>query len=291
LPNDIYEYSLQIFKPIVRNYESAFPKLTDDLKRAHMLIPVEQWFAFSLFMTVVTFVVTLVIAMLFSFLLIKSAILAFIVAVVFTFAVTACAGLLTFKYPSLVADERKKRIENALPFATLYMATIARSGFPPQDIFRLLSGFKEYGEISKEAGKITNDVEALGLDILSSLTRALKRSASPEWTELLAGLRTAISVGGDLPKYLDEKASGFVAEYKRRLGDFSNMLSLLIEIYITLVIVGAIFFIVTTSVMIAVGGVPVELVKAVNLLIVVVGIPLLTAAFILIVKGVSPLED
>ncbi|MEM4247735.1 MAG: type II secretion system F family protein [Candidatus Nanoarchaeia archaeon] len=287
----IYESSLQIFRPWVKKYEQKFPKLADDLKRAHMLVPTEQWFAFSLLTTTLTFVVAIAICMLFSFILIESALLAFAVAIVFAFAITVGAALLVFNYPSLVADERKKRIENALPFATLYMATIARSGFPPQDIFRLLSKFKEYGEISKEASKIANDIEALGLDILSSISRAIARSASAEWTELLAGLRTTISVGGDLPKYLDEKSAGFVAEYKRRLGDFSNMLTLLIEVYITLVIVGAIFFIVTTSVMIAVGGVPVELIKAVNLLIVLVGIPLLTAAFILIVKGVSPLED
>jgi len=288
---DIYEYSLQLFRPTVRKHESLFSRLAEDLRRAHMLFPAEQWAAFSILVTVITFVVALAVSLAFTLVLITPALLAIGIAILLTIGVTAGAGLLVFYYPSLVADERKKRIENAIPFAVLYMATIARSGFPPQDIFRLLSGFKEYGEISKEASKITNDIEAMGLDILTALTRAIARSASPEWTELLAGLKTTIAVGGDLPKYLDEKTTGFVAEYKRRLGDFGNMLSMLIEIYITLVIVGAVFFIVTTSVMIAVGGVPVDLIKAINLLLVVVGLPLLTAAFILIVKGVSPLED
>jgi len=286
-----YAYSLQLFKPTVRKYEKYFSRLAEDLRRAHMLVPAEQWAAFTIFVTVLAFVVSLVVVSTLAAIFITQVLIALTSIILVTLGLTAGAALLTYYYPSLVADERKKKIENAIPFATLYMATIARSGFPPQDIFKLLSGFKEYGEISKEASRVANDIEALGLDIVTALTRAITRSASPEWTELLAGLKTAISVGGDLPKYLDEKAAGFVAEYKRRLDDFSNTITLLIEVYITLVIVGAIFFIVTTSVMIAVGGVPVELVKTANILVVVVGIPLLTAAFVLIVKGISPLED
>jgi hypothetical protein len=43
--------------------------------------------------------------------------------------------------------------------------------------------------------------------------------------------------------------------------------------------------------MTSIGAVPVGLLKIINLLIVTVGIPVLTAAFIIIAKGVSPLED
>jgi hypothetical protein len=63
------------------------------------------------------------------------------------------------------------------------------------------------------------------------------------------------------------------------------------EVYITIVIVGGIFFIVITSIMSSIGAVSVSLLKAINWLIVLVGIPVLTAAFILIAKGMSPIED
>jgi flagellar protein FlaJ len=197
----------------------------------------------------------------------------------------------TYFYPKLTADERKKKIENALSFGTLYFATLAKSGFPPHKMFKVMAGFKEYGELAKESSKISNDVEALGLDTPTALTRAMNRSPSPEWTELLAGLKTAITVGGDLGTYLEEKADGFVSEYKRRLEEFSNFLTMLMEVYITIVIVGGIFFIVITSIMSSIGAVSVSLLKAINWLIVLVGIPVLTAAFILIAKGMSPIED
>ena len=287
---DLYKTSFNLFKNFVKKSESFFKPLVEDLKKAHITTPVEQWAALTFFVGILTFAVTYPLAI--GFLLL----LGFgVMSLLFGLIVAAIAGLcgffLAYFYPKLVADERKKKLENALSFGTLYLATLAKAGFPPQNMFKLMSGFKEYGELSKEVAKISNDIEALGLDVPAALTRAINRSPSPGWTELLAGLKTTITVGGDLGKYLDEKASGFVAEYKRRLEEFSNFLTTLIEIYITLVIVGAIFFIVITSIMSSIGAVPVSLLKAINLLIVVVGIPILTAAFILIAKGASPLED
>ena len=286
---DIYKQAFEFFKAPIRKYEKFFAPLQSDLNRAHISIPPEHWAGFSIFAGMLTFFVSIFAVLPFTFILFGLSGIALALA----FAPVFGAGgfFLAYFYPKLVADERKKKIENALPFGTLYLTTLSRSGFPPQNMFKLMAGFKEYGELSHEASKISNDVEALGLDLPEALTRAMKRSPSPSWTELLAGLKTAITVGGDLAKYLDEKAKGFVAGYKRRLEEYSNFLTLLIEIYITLVIVGAIFFIVVSSVMSTIGAVPVELLKATNLLIIVVGIPVLTAIFILIAKSLSPVED
>jgi len=286
---DIYKQAFEFFKAPIRRYEKFFSPLKNDLQRAHITIPPEHWAGLSIFVGLMTFFVSIFFIVPFTFVLFGFS----GIALAFAFAPFFGAGgfLLAYFYPKLVADERKKKIDNALPFGTLYMTTLARSGFPPQNIFKLMASFKEYGELSHEASKISNDVEALGLDLPEALTRAMKRSPSSDWTELLAGMKTSITVGGDLAKYLDEKAKGFVAGYKRRLEEYSNFLTLLIEIYITLVIVGAIFFIVVSSVMSTIGAVPVELLKATNLLIIAVGIPVLTAVFILIAKSLSPLED
>jgi archaellum biogenesis protein FlaJ (TadC family) len=70
-------------------------------------------------------------------------------------------------------------------------------------MFRMMSTFKEYGELSKEAEKISTDIKALGLDAPEALTRAISRSPSPFWSELLVGLKTTVTVGGDLAKYLE----------------------------------------------------------------------------------------
>jgi len=287
----IYAQSFRLFSPLVKKFENYFTPLQDDLRRAYITIPVEQWAAFTFLVAVLTAPVAVIISIMFAVSYLGLVWQAALTGILAGLGVAAAAFFLTYEYPSITAGERKKKIDNALSFSTIYMSTIAKSGFPPQEIFRLLGGFKEYGEVSREARKIASDVNALGLDTPAAISRAIARSPSADWTELLAGLKTTITVGGDLGNFLAEKAKGFVSDYRRRLKDFSNILSLLVEVYITLVVVGAIFFIVTTSVMVAIGGVPVQLIKMINYAIVLVGMPLITASFIIIIKGISPLED
>lgn len=287
---DIYKTAFELFKPIVRKYDRLLPPLNSQLGKAQIKVPVERWVAFCILVGILSFIFFLIFGIIFA-LAFNASLLLVAFMPLLAIGVGFGAGAFVYAYPALIAGERKKRIENALAFGTLYLAALARAGFPLPQMFRTMSTFKEYGELSKEAEKITTDIRALGLDAPAALTRAINRSPSTTWSELLVGLKTTITVGGDLAKYLDEKATGFVADYKRRLTEFSNFLTMLIEIYITLVIVGAIFFIVITSIMTSIGAVPVGLLKFINLLIVTVGIPILTAAFILIAKGASPLED
>jgi flagellar protein FlaJ len=287
---DLYKTAFEIFGRFVRKYPKLLNPLIADMRKAHITTPAEQWAAFCILVGTLSFAVGFVIIAIFA-LLLNAGLVGFIFVPLLAILSGFGAGAFTYFYPALIAGERKKRVDNALAFGTLYLAALARAGFTLPQMFKLMSGFKEYGELSKEASKITNDIDTLGMDAPEALTRAINRSPSSTWSELLVGLKTAITVGGDLARYLDEKAKGFVADYKRRLTEFSNFLTTLIEIYITLVIVGAIFFIVVTSIMASIGAVPVSLLKTINLLIVTVGIPILTAAFILIAKGMSPLED
>ncbi len=289
LEHEIYVLADRMFKPVISKLP-VFERLTDDLRRAHMRLIKEQWAGLTMLIGVSAFAIAFAFGI-FATLISQTP----LIYLAFVFIIAAAIGFVsaavTFYYPSIIAGDRKKKIENNLPFAAIYLNTISRSGFPPHALFKMLARFKEYGEVAVEANRINNDVEGLGMDLPTALARAIYRSPSNEWTELLAGMRTTIIIGGDLGQYLAEKTKGLVASYKRRLNDYSNFLQLLIEVYITLVIVGTIFFIVTTSIMVAIGGIPVALVKALNYAVVLLGLPALTAAFILIIKGVSPTED
>ena len=288
---DFYSLSFDLFSPLVKKYSKYFERLETDLRRARINVRKDYWGSFIILVMVLTFISILIVGLPFALLLGNFQFMPMVIFSAVLIGITISSGVLTYFYPAIIAGERQKKIDNTLPFSTIYMSTIARSGFPPQDIFKMISRFKEYGEISTEAQQISRDVETLGLDLPSALTRAINRSPSQYWGELLAGIRTTITLGGDLGQFLAEKTNGFVADYKRRLNEFSNLLSLLIEIYITIVVVGAVFFVVVTSIMLAVGGVPVATAKALNYALVLIGLPILTAAFILLMKGASPLEN
>jgi len=212
----------------------------------------------------------------------------------FIFSALMCmfvlSGFAMIFYPKIIALERARTIENALPFATIYLSTIAASGFPPHKMFQMLSKFKEYSELSKECAQINQDIQLLGLDLPSALRRAIDRSPSPRWSELLAGIGTSVISGGNLHTYLQEYAKSAVTNFKAKLAEFSTVLAIAIQIYVTLIIVGAVFFIVISSIMSSIGGVPVQTIRLANYLFILVGLPVLTAIFILVTKGLSPTQ-
>ncbi|MDY6766161.1 MAG: type II secretion system F family protein, partial [Candidatus Nanohaloarchaea archaeon] len=194
-----------------------------------------------------------------------------------------------YLYPTVRVGERRSNIDNNLPFATMYLSTIAGTGTPPAAIFDLLGDFDEYGEVSEEARNISRDIYTFGAGTTEALRSAAQRTPSDKFKELLWGVNSILTTGGDLRAYLREKSEAFMADYRRSLDEFTDTLSLLVEMYITLVIVGSVFLITISTIMSTLGGNS-SLIVAIQIFTVVILLPLSAIMFIVIVKGVSPLE-
>ena len=193
--------------------------------------------------------------------------------------------LILYFYPSLNISDIQKSISNNLPFATIYMSTLAGAGMTPAQIFKILAEFKEFGEVSKEAGRITKDLELLGIDIGTALERAADRTPSQQLRELFWGMKSTITTGGDLKRFLMEKSKTYMADYRRFLDKFVDQLSVLMEVYITAVIVGSIFFIIMGTILgLMGGGVPLVLVR----ILIYIGIPIMSVMFMIMIAGMSP---
>ncbi len=283
-------FSYRLFRPIAKKYAKMFFRdLHDDLKKSGMRITIEEYF--SEFLLVELLVVPLffvVTSFLFSMIFDK---LAVAIMLAFLFALFIGLAILAFFYlnPSNMVQEREKKIDNALHFATLYMATLATTGTPPFVIFKILSTFKEFGEISKVARRITEDVELFGYSLPESLARQAQVVPSKNLSELLWGIRATIISGGDLNKYLNEKSKTFTNLFRRRLQEYIQTMSLFMELYITVVIVGTIFVIVLSTIM-SMMGTMVDQVQLVQTLFVGLGVPFVTTAFIIMLKTISPTE-
>jgi flagellar protein FlaJ len=189
----------------------------------------------------------------------------------------------------MASGKRKKSIDASLPFGTTYLATIASSGAPPVAMFKILSQFSEYGELSKETGKIYRDVEAFGMDLVSAIRKTASRTPSEELKELLWGLDTVLTSGGNAGNFLHEKSRSFISEYRRRLEQYSRTLSLLIEIYLTIVLVGSIFFIIMTALMsiLGGGGTGISMIF-IQFLVIFIVLPFSSIGFIALLKAISP---
>ena len=285
------QYAYRLFSPIVERYITYFESLKPDLQKANLDTSVREWVSISLMSTLLIFVVELP---LITFILSFAGGFTFATRLLLsiTISVALAGGIfaLFFFYPSLVVARRKRDIDYALPFATLYMATTSGSNAPPQTMFRVISEFGEFGEVSREAAKIVRNMDVFGMDVVEAIRKTIEKSPSEDFKELMWGMITTITTGGNMTSYLHERAKTYMQDYRRRLDEFSERLSTMLEIYLTLIIVGSIFFIVLTSIMSAfgIGGGLIELIVVLQFVVIFVGLPFVSLGFIYVLKSFSP---
>ena len=275
------------FGGISRDIRSYFLDIRNDLQKAGMNYTLDEYLATALFTSTVTFVIeTITLAFIFGFFF--GVIEALFLSFTLSMAMSGLIFFLFYSYPSTVSSSKNSKIRKALPFFVSYLATISSSRLSPTTIFKTVSKFKEYGEISKEADNIARDIDFFGMTFSSAIKKQAKMTPSKDFKELLWGINTMIASGGDLTFYLKQKSDEYMNDYRRRIRKYSQDLSLFVEIYLTLVITGSIFFIVLSSVITTVTpGMDTVLLQV---FIVLILLPLLSMGFILIIKSISPIE-
>jgi archaeal flagellar protein FlaJ len=190
-----------------------------------------------------------------------------------------------YMYPGMRTSDIKKNIMNNLPFSTIYLTTLSGSGMNSFQMFKILSHFEEFGEVSKEAKRIVRDVDVLGNDMATALEKAAERTPSTQLREMLWGMRSTVTTGGDMNNFLMEKSRSYMGDYRRFLDKFVDQLSILMEVYITAVVVGSIFFIIMGTILgLMGGGQPLVLVR----MLIYIGIPIMSVMFMILIAGMSP---
>ena len=264
-----------------------FDGLKIDLKKSRMKTTLIEYLSTSLLTCIILFAIELPMFSLIFSIIGLGALFSLFMATIVALGVCAVFFLAFVNYPKFIIRDKSKSIGNTLPFAGIYLTTIASSKLPPHKIFEIFSKFKEHGEISKEAQRIVNDMKAFGLTIHESLQKAVERTPSPEFKELLWSIFSTLKSGGDLDKFLEEKSKTFLDEYRRRLTEFSHSLTIYLEIYLTALVLGAIFFTILTSIMSGFGGVSTSTVS-IQFFLIFIFIPMISAAFIVLIKASSP---
>jgi len=258
------------------------------MRRAGMKLTVDEYMSSALMTGILTPIMTSPMA----FIICVALGLPFQVTLGVTFlvAVTTFALIMSllYFYPTIKAESMKKSIENALPFATIYLSTLAGTGMTTDAIFKILADFPEYGEISKEARGIIADTELFGLDIATALARAADRTPSEELKGLLWGMRSTLMTGGDLRSFLIEKGKGYMQNYRRNIDNYVEELSLFTELYITAVIVGSIFFIIMSTIMNMIGTGSGAAMVMIQNIVVYAMLPMISVGFMILVSMISP---
>ncbi|MBU5689200.1 MAG: type II secretion system F family protein [Candidatus Aenigmarchaeota archaeon] len=281
------KFAMKIFGGVANNISPYFSELKEDLKKSDMGITLLEYLSTTLLTCTIVFIFELpLLSFIFSLLKLGPLFSLFFAT---TISIVFCILLFLFflNYPKFIIKDKVKSIEKNLPFATIYLSTISSSGVPPNKIFELFSKLEDHGEISKEAKKIVLDMKAFGLNIYEALSRSIERVPSIELRDLFWSITSILRSGGDLAIFLRERSTSYLNNYRRKLNEFSRNLAIYLEIYLTILVLGAIFFTILTSIMMGLGG-NISNVVFIQFFVVFIFIPLTSAGFIILIKASSP---
>jgi flagellar protein FlaJ len=285
---NLKQLSFKFFGRSLEPFIGHFESIKSDLLKANIGLSLQEYVYVMFFVMLATFIIEFPFIVVITSLVLRDAVNSFLLSFTTTVLILIVQFFIFYTYPSVSAGRRRKNIDASLSFATTYMATIASSGAPPITMFKVLAEFEDYGEISKEAAKIYRDVEAFGMELVAAIRKTAKRTPSEELKELLWGLETILTSGSNVGDYLHEKSRLFIAEYRRKLEKYSRTLSMLIEVYLTVVLIGSIFFIIMTALMSIIGGGSNIFMLFLQFLVIFIILPFVSIGFIFLVKSISP---
>lgn len=257
-----------------------------DMEASNLSYTMEEYISMTLLtVTIAFFVETVAFSIVFS-LILGNILLGIFSAFFLSIIISGIIIFVFYIFPSTKADSRKKNIERVLPFASSYLSAISSGGVKASTIFRALSRFEEYGEVSKDAKTINRDIEVFGMTAGNALKKEASKTPSSEFKDLLYGMSSTIASGGNLTNYLEGKTNELMSGFRRKISKYSSTLSLFIELYLTLLIAGSVFFIVLSSIMAAVaGGTSMIFLQS---FVVFILLPLISVGFIILIRSVSP---
>jgi len=236
--------SIKIFGRTVDKYYDYFKALKISLSKADTRILFRTYLSIVFFLTLFVFIISFLITLAFSILLKLNILITFIILLSMPIIFSTITFFVYYIYPISLAKRRRSDIEANLPFALNHMAAIAGSGVPPRVMFKVISRFKEYGEISIEANKITRNVDVFGMDEITSLKEVASKSPSPAFKDFLQGILTTIQTGGSLNNYLKEEAEKSMFDYRIRRNKYVQQLTIYADIYTAVLIAAPLVFII-----------------------------------------------
>lgn len=281
--------SFRLFSQFSEGVSYYFGDLKTDLKKARMKTSVQEYISISIMTCFIVFLASFpLLSFLFGFVF-QNFLFSFISSFSTSIGVTVACFMIFVNYPKTIIKEKEKKIDNSLPFASLYLSTIASSKLPVHEIFNIFSKFSQYGELTEEVKFIQNDMDVFGLDVNTALEKAVERSPSKMFKEMLWGMLSTIRSGGDLGIYLKETAVNMVAEYRRKLYEFSHQLTIYIEVYLTSIVMGAIFFTILTSIMSGISSnTNTSDIVILQFILIFAFMPLISTFFIILVRSITP---
>jgi archaeal flagellar protein FlaJ len=144
--------------------------------------------------------------------------------------------------PMNSASERATGLEREMPFAAAYISVMASGGIAPYTSFKRLSDVNLMPAMRKEARDIIKEVEIFGVDPLSALEVAAKKTPLDIFKDFLGGYASTVIIGGDIGHFLERKAEDIFKTRALRVKAAAERLGMLLETFIIVMVMMSLCF-------------------------------------------------
>ncbi len=144
--------------------------------------------------------------------------------------------------PLSTASDRASNLEREMPFAAAYISVMASGGIAPYTSFKRLTEVDLMPAMRKEARDIIKDVEVFGVDPLSALEAAAKKTPLDILKDFLGGYASTVIIGGDIGHFLERKAEDIFKTRALRVKAAAERLGMLLETFIIVMVMMSLCF-------------------------------------------------
>ena len=171
-----------------------------------------------------------------------------------TSVVPVVIGLVYLQLPASKAKARGKKIDLHLPYVANFINTMSVAGISPSEVFGTLASISLYGEVQKEAKKITTEIELMGVDAVTALKNAIAISPSRKFKEFLQGIVEVLQSGSELAPYFDRCVDRYMFDDLQERKKNLESLAIMAESFVVTVIAFPLFLVIIFSIMGLTGG-------------------------------------
>ncbi len=278
--------------------KNKFKKIRRELVRSNLEFVPANYISFMLFITFVSFIVSLFILgffLFFSLIALPPFLIhtetPFFTRLLQTFWIPILLPIVAYFfmyfYPSMERGVLEAKIDRELPFATIHMSSISSSLVEPSKIFEIIVTTKEYPTISKEFTKLLNEINIYGYDLVSALKNIAFNSPSKKLAELFNGLATTITSGGNLPEFFEKRSQTLLLEHRLEREKQSKAAETFMDIYIS-VVIAAPMILMLLLIMMRVSGLGISLSTGMITIVMISGVTLLNVVFLIFLHLKQP---
>ena len=237
----------RLFSKTFEKYNISETSKNNLLEKADIPMVYTEYFSMVLMNIIIGFISSFASTIIF-YLIIPHDITALLMLIV-SCVVPVAIGLYYISLPTSKAKSRGKKIDRYLPYAANFINTMSVAGTSPAEIFEALSKVDLYGEIQKEAKKITTEINMMGVDTITALNNAIKIAPSDKLKDFIQGILGTIQSGSELGPYFERCVEKYMErdliDRKRNL----ESLAIMAESFVVTVIAFPLFLAIIISVM------------------------------------------